>query len=527
MSFETENNRNIKGIIFDLDGTLLNTISDITDALNYSLTKNKLPNVTIEEAKYLVGNGAKILIERTINKVCSNMGNASLYINDHVLFDNVYNDYMFSYNLWKFNKTLPYQSVVKTLHILRRKGIKLAVLSNKPERDTQGVVKKFFPNEFDIVRGSRENVPLKPDPTAVNEIIQEIGLLKDEVIYVGDSNVDILTSKNAGLFGVGACYGFRQKKELIECGADYTINSMHDLLNLFSDEPNGILILDKPYKMSSQEAITKVKKALGVSKIGHAGTLDPLATGVLVVLLQDATKLSNYLLNDDKTYVSEITLGIKTDTLDCEGKIIDSKPLKKEDYPEELIDTILEKMVGKISLEVPIHSAIKVNGKKLYDLARSGKEADLPVKENTIYDIKRCSEVIYDNDKIVFSFNCHVSKGTYIRKICEEIGNRLNVPSYMTGLRRTSSGNIKLDDAYTLDDIKDKKYKIISVLDAIKDYKQVEVNDFLYNRVNNGMPIRLKDNDSDDLVFITYKGKLVGIYQREEGISYKAKRIWK
>lgn len=508
-----------KGIIFDLDGTLLNTIDDITKALNYALSKNGLTNVTVSESKYLVGNGAKVLIERTLNKVCDSNW-------DMNLFENVYNDYMFSYNLWKTNTTIPYQSVVKTLHILQRKNIKLAVLSNKPERDTKDVVKKYFGDIFDIVRGGREGVPLKPDPTAVNEMISEMGLKSDEVIYVGDSNVDMETGKNASLYSVGACYGFRTKKELVAAGTDYTINSFYEILNLFEPEPNGIILVDKAKGISSQECITKVKKAIGSNKIGHAGTLDPLATGLLVVLLGDATKLSNYLLEDYKTYISEVTIGKTTNTLDLEGTVTEEKKVEK--ITEEEIDEILSNLIGDIDMEVPIHSAIKVKGQKLYEIARKGNENDveLPVKTNHIYKLQRTSELYYENDTLKFSFYACVSKGTYIRKLCEEIGKRLNYPAFMSVLRRIASGRMKIENAYTLDDIYKGNYKIIDIIEAVKDYNLYEVNDFLYNRVINGMPIRLYDVPKED-VFITYHNKLIAIYEYVEENNYKAKRIWK
>ncbi len=525
-------NKKFKGVIFDLDGTLTNTIEDITDAINYSLSKNKLPNVTISEAKYLVGNGAKVLIERMMKHVITNLDSFSKEEYDK-LYNSLYEDYMFSYNLWKYNHTVPYESVVKTLHTLKRKGIKLAVLSNKPERDTAGVVEKFFSGIFDVVRGGREGVPLKPNPTVVFEVVKELGLSNDEVIYCGDSDVDMVTSVNAGLFGVGACYGFRTKKELVESGAKATINSCYDILRLFDDEPNGILLIDKPLGMSSQEAVTKVKRALKLTKIGHAGTLDPLATGLLVVLLGDSTKLANYLLEDDKEYIGEITIGERTSTLDKEGEVLETKVVSKDAFTEEEIDKILNSLIGKINMKVPMHSAIKYHGAKLYELAREGIEVDVPVKENEVFSIKRISDLQYVDDKLKFSFACHVSKGTYIRSLCEEIGNRMGFPAFMSGLRRVSAGKYNINDALTLDDVKNNfdESKVINALDALDKYKVVEVNEYLSNRVNNGMMIRV--DAEDDLIFVTHQNKLIGIYEKtnEEKVnnktSYKARRVWK
>lgn len=516
--------KNIKAIIFDLDGTLLNTINDITKALNYALSKNGYDTVTVDQAKYLVGSGAKTLIERVLNKVSHN---------DDKLkdFDNVYNDYMYSYNLWKYNTTIPYQSVVKTIHILKRKGIKLCVLSNKPDRDTKELVNKFFSGDFDIVCGGTDGVPLKPNPFAVNKIISELNLKNDEVAYVGDSDVDIITGKNASLFTVGASYGFRSKKELMACGADATINSFYDLLKLFTVEPNGILLVDKAKGISSQECITKIKKIIGSNKIGHAGTLDPLATGLLVVLLGDATKLSNYLLEDNKKYIGEVTIGKTTNTLDLEGNVISVKPCNQNDITIEMIDDALKSLIGLVKMEVPMHSAIKVNGKKLYELARDNKEVEVPIKDNYIYDLYRISTPIYENDTVRFTFSCHVSKGTYIRKLCEAIGKKLDYPAYMTDLRRISSGSLNIEQARTIEDIQKGNYEIIGVMEAIKNQTIFEVNDYLYNRVINGMPIRIYDH-TEDSIFIVHKNDkdemcLIAIYEKVKDNDYKARRIWK
>ena len=517
---------NVKAVIFDLDGTLLNTIKDITDSLNYALQKNMLPLVTINDCKKLVGNGAKNLIKNALKFVgCEN------YINSN-LEEIVYQDYMFVYNLWKYNHTVPYESVVKTLHILKRKGLKLACLSNKPDRDTQDVVNRFFPGIFDVVLGGKEGLPLKPDPTSLIEVIRLLEVDKDNVVYCGDSDTDVKTGINAKVFTVGACYGFRGKKELVDSGANATINSMFELIKCIDCETQGVLLLDKPYGITSQDAVTKVKRLLKLSKIGHAGTLDPLATGLLVVLLGDSTKLSDYLLNDEKEYIGEVTIGVTTDTLDKEGQVTNTKKVLENAITEEMIDNLFEKLTTTLLMKVPMHSAVKVSGKKLYELARKGVNSiDVPEKEVTILKLKRTSNLEYKNDTLCVKFYTKVTKGTYIRSLCEEIGNRLGYPSYMTFLRRISCGNLTIDEANTIEDIEKGNYKILSPSDVIKDYPLVEVNDYLYNRVINGLAIRLiKD---DDVIFITYKEKVIAVYEKTDDekvnnkTSYKARRVWK
>ena len=284
-----------KGVIFDLDGTLLYTLQDITDALNYAIIKNGLDEITLDEARFMVGSGAKVLIERVIK---NNKAILSGKIEESkLLYDNLYNDYMDKYKDICVVTTKPYNGIVRTLNTLKRLGLKLAVLSNKPQRDTESVINRYFDNgTFDVVFGGREGIPLKPDKQAVYEVINLLGLSKDEVIYVGDSDIDSQTAINSDVYGLMVCYGYRTKEELKQAGATHFANAPMEIAKFLSPSYNGVLLVNKPIKMTSQDCVNYIKKKLNITKIGHAGTLDPLATGLLVVLLGDSTKLSNYLL---------------------------------------------------------------------------------------------------------------------------------------------------------------------------------------------------------------------------------------
>ncbi|HEY8395643.1 MAG TPA: tRNA pseudouridine(55) synthase TruB, partial [Bacilli bacterium] len=174
---------------------------------------------------------------------------------------------------------------------------------------------------------------------------------------------------------------------------------------------NGILLVYKEKGMTSNAVIQKIKKILQVKKIGHAGTLDPLATGLLVVLINGATKLSNYLLNQEKEYLAEITIGIATSTEDAEGEIIACKEVSESLDP----DPILRSLIGKRLQVPPLYSALKKDGKKLYEYAREGVEVERKAREIEIYALERRSPVRYENGTAKFSFYCKVSKGTYIR----------------------------------------------------------------------------------------------------------------
>ena len=200
----------------------------------------------------------------------------------------------------------------------------------------------------------------------------------------------------------------------------------------------GILIINKPQGYTSQDVVSKVKKILNIKKAGHTGTLDPLATGVLPIMLGNYTKLSKYLIEHDKIYLAKIKLGEKKDTGDEEGKTIEEKEVLENNLNKENVEEILKKFSGRQKQIPPIYSPIKVNGKKLYEYAREGKKVEIPEREIEIYSIK-LKNINLEEKEIEFEVNC--SKGTYIRVLCEDIANKLDTVGYMSNLER-----IKVDD---------------------------------------------------------------------------------
>lgn len=283
---------------------------------------------------------------------------------------------------------------------------------------------------------------------------------------------------------------------------------------------NGIIIVDKPKDWTSQDVVTKIKRVLKTKKVGHAGTLDPLATGVLVVLVNGATKLSDYLMADNKEYDCNIVIGKATTTEDVMGEVVSSKSVT-----EDLInvDEVLTSLKGKLSQVPPMYSSLHHNGAKLYELARMGITVERDAREIEIFDIKRTSEVIYFDGLASFDFRAKVSKGTYIRTLCCEIGARLNYPAYMNELRRISSGNLHINDACTIDDIINDNYKLISMLDALENINKIEVDEDLFKKINNGMKVKL--DCSDEEVLLTKNNELIAIYEKEDQV-YRAKRVW-
>ncbi len=516
------NNMNIKGVIFDLDGTLLYTLQDITDAINYAANKNGLKEISLDEARYMVGSGAKKLIERVLDN--NEFVLSGKVLKTPELLSNLYNDYMEKYKVICVNTTKPYNGIIRTLNTLKRLKIKLAVVSNKPQRDTESVVSRYFGNDlFDVVYGGRDGVPLKPDPSAIFEVLKILGISKAEALYVGDSDIDYKTSVNSGVNHLMVCYGYRTKEELKKIGATNFINAPMEIAKLLSPSFNGVLLVDKPYKMTSQDCIIKIKKKLNITKIGHAGTLDPLATGLLVVLLGDATKLSNYLLEEEKEYVAKVLIGKSTPTWDLESDFDEVKDIKKDEISAEDLDKVLNSLLGEQILPVPNHSAVKVDGKKLYEKARAGKEVEEITRTNIIKEIKRISDLSYEDGTISFSYQVKVSKGTYIRSLCKEIGKRLGFPSVMIDLRRISSGKFNIKDSVNLDD--DYSKSIIPMIDAINDKDQVEIRESILRYVSNGMPIYLPNKEKE--IYLTYNKKLIAIYEKKDDGKYHPVRVWK
>jgi len=217
---------------------------------------------------------------------------------------------------------------------------------------------------------------------------------------------------------------------------------------------NGIIIVNKEEGYTSNDVVQKIKRILNEKKVGHAGTLDPLATGVLPILIGEGTKISKYLINHDKTYIAIIKLGEKTDTGDSEGKVIQTAPVKK--YSLEEIKMALNSFSGKQKQLPPMYSAIKKNGKKLYEYAREGIEVKREPRDIEIYNIKLNS---FDESRLCFEAS--VSKGTYIRVLCEDIAKKLGTVGYMQSLIRTRVNNFQIANSITLSTLENNTPNIV------------------------------------------------------------------
>ena len=268
---------------------------------------------------------------------------------------------------------------------------------------------------------------------------------------------------------------------------------------------NGVLVVYKEKGYTSRDVVNIVGKYLNTKKIGHTGTLDPLATGVLVLCVGQGLKLVELLTDHDKEYIAKIRLGIETDTLDITGNILKQEEVKNISLKE--IDEVLRTFVGKIKQEVPKYSAIKVKGKKLYEYAREGRAVELPIHEVEIYDLKLVSDIRNHE----FYIKCHVSKGTYIRSLVRDIGISLGTCATMVELERTKLGQFGLEDTYTLEDIDTGLYQMLSIEDVL-DIPKVVVDNELERKIRNGQVLE-KFFDGDMAMIKNQEGKLIAIYQ--------------
>ena len=272
---------------------------------------------------------------------------------------------------------------------------------------------------------------------------------------------------------------------------------------------NGIIIVNKGESVTSRDVVNDLVHIFHTKKIGHTGTLDPLATGVLVCTIGKYTKLNLDLTSEFKEYIAEMRLGISTDTLDITGKIIDEE---KVNIDEETIIKVINSFKKEYEQEVPIYSSVKVNGRKLYDYARSGEEVELPKRMVTIKEIEVIS--INGND---IKFRCLVSKGTYIRSLIRDIASSLNTYATMTSLIRTKQGKFDIKDSYTIDDIKNNKYKILSI-EEVLDLDIVTSSDNLFKLIDNGVSIDYKSKKG--YILFRYNFDDIALYKKEKDGKY-------
>lgn len=272
---------------------------------------------------------------------------------------------------------------------------------------------------------------------------------------------------------------------------------------------DGIIVINNPKGYTSHDVVAKVKKILNIKKVGHTGTLDPNATGVLPLLLNNGTKLSKYLIEHDKEYIATIKLGIKTDTADSEGNVIEEKAVGDLLNVQEVLNTF----VGKQTQVPPMYSAIKVKGKKLYEYARSGQTIQIEPRKIEIYSIELLN-ISKETNEVTYKVQC--SKGTYIRSLCEDIAQKLGTVGYMKELNRTKVGKFKIEDAITIEELESQKdnsdfvnSKIITLEKLFENYEKIELTEKELAKFLNGVKIDVKN--SDGIYNVYSSNKYIGL----------------
>lgn len=270
---------------------------------------------------------------------------------------------------------------------------------------------------------------------------------------------------------------------------------------------DGIVLVNKPVGLTSFAVVKKIGKNLKADKVGHCGTLDPFATGLLIVTVNNATKIARFIEAQNKKYIATLKLGIKTDSGDVTGKVI--KKLKPPKFEVIQLNDVIKSFVGKQTQIPPMHSAIKVDGQKLYELARKGKTIDRAPRPIEIFDMKL---IKYKGNTLIFKVEC--SKGTYIRTLGEDLAKRLGCVGHLVELERVAIGEFELDDAKIIDKITDEN-DLIPIGSALKSMSKHIASKEEFSLVKNGSPLSL-DYEDEFVLLISQDSKPLAIYQKDQ-----------
>lgn len=273
---------------------------------------------------------------------------------------------------------------------------------------------------------------------------------------------------------------------------------------------DGIIIINKPKNCTSHDIVQKAKKVF-CEKVGHTGTLDPMATGVLPLLIGKGTLCSKYLINHDKIYEVQLTLGVKTDTADSEGSIIEEKKVPQEAFQKERIEEVLETFLGKQEQMPPMYSAIKVNGKKLYEYARKGQAVEVQPRPIEIYEIKLL-KMNQKEKQIEFQVAC--SKGTYIRSLCEDIAERMGTVGYMSKLNRVQVGDFSIEQAVSIEQIEQGEIPYITIEELFSDRQEILLEKPRLKPFLNGVKLTMKKTDGVYRIYCNQQFIGIGIVDK-------------
>ncbi|WP_423215582.1 tRNA pseudouridine(55) synthase TruB [Streptococcus equinus] len=289
---------------------------------------------------------------------------------------------------------------------------------------------------------------------------------------------------------------------------------------------NGIINLKKEAGMTSHDAVFKLRKILHEKKIGHGGTLDPDVVGVLPIAVGKATRVIEYMTEAGKVYRGQICLGFSTTTEDASGEILEKTPVT--DLSEEKVDQALSRFIGDITQVPPMYSAVKVNGKRLYEYARAGQTVERPKRQVTIHDFKRTSQLSFKNECCYFDFEVACSKGTYIRTLSVDLGKELGYASHMSYLERQASAGLQLEDALTLSEIADKVAQddfsfLLPIEYGVMDLPRIDLTEEEVTEISFGRKIAIDRDEVQIAAF--YQDKVVAILIPRDDL-YKPNKVF-
>ncbi len=290
---------------------------------------------------------------------------------------------------------------------------------------------------------------------------------------------------------------------------------------------NGIINLKKEAGMTSHDAVFKLRKILGEKKIGHGGTLDPDVTGVLPIAVGKATRVLEYMTESGKVYEGQITLGYSTTTEDASGELVRETLLNQDQLTAEQVDLAMASFLGEITQIPPMYSAVKVNGRRLYDYARTGESVERPQRQITISEFFRTCPLTFEDDLCRFDFRVACSKGTYVRTLAVDLGTKLGIASHMSALRRTASAGLELGNAFSLAEIaeqvaNDREDFLLPMEYGVLDLPRVDLQEAQKTEISFGRFIRL--DSQEDILAAFYEDRVQAILERR-GYLYKPRKV--
>lgn len=290
---------------------------------------------------------------------------------------------------------------------------------------------------------------------------------------------------------------------------------------------NGIINVKKEAGMTSHDVVFRLRRILREKKIGHGGTLDPDVVGVLPIAVGKATRVLEFMTEAGKVYEGRVTLGFSTDTEDASGSIVEQTPVTRP-LEEDVVDGVMASFQGEVTQIPPMYSAVKVKGRKLYEYARAGEEVERPQRQVTISEFKRTSPLIYENNLCHFDFKVSCSKGTYVRTLAVDLGQKLGYASHMSYLERTASAGLKLDNAFTLLDIEkmvvETDYSFLLPIEyGVTELAKLMISEQESKELSFGRRIQLPS--SEDILAVFHQEQLIAIVEKcNEG--YKPRKVF-